>query len=132
MISSQSIQMCPILGVRDVRKAVGLFCDVFGFTISNVLDGVDLDEGAAVYGIVERDGAEIHLQIRRRDIWTGERAPIENDVYVRVTDADALYEEFIKRGAKILRAPMDEPYGMRDFIVAGPEHHRLAFGSPLE
>lgn len=129
-MTTQSIRMCPILGVRDVRAAVALFSDALGFTVRDVLDDGGSTEGA-VYGIVERDGAEIHLQIRRRNIWSGERAPIENDVYVRVANVDSLYEEFSARGAKIVRAPMDEPYGMRDFVVAGPEHYRLVFGSPL-
>ena len=66
-----------------------------------------------------------------RPLWTAPREGIESDVYVRVPDADRLHEEFVKRGAEVLRAPLDEPYGMRDFTAAGPEGHRLTSGAPL-
>jgi uncharacterized glyoxalase superfamily protein PhnB len=122
--------MCPVLGVRDVRSAVEHFAKLFGFEVMSVFDGVLADEGA-VYGIVRRGGAEIHLQIRRRPLWSAPRESIEGDVYVRIDDADALHAELESRGAEIVRPLRDEPYGQRDFTAAGPEGLRLTFGSAL-
>lgn len=129
MSASDSWAMCPTLGVRDVRAAVDHFERYFGFEVVNVFEP-SRDEGV-VYGIVRRSGAEVHLQIRRRPLWAAAREGIESDVYVRVSDVDRLHEELLGRGAEVLRAPQDEPYGMRDFTASGPEGLRLTFGAPL-
>lgn len=130
MAEDEHWMLCPTLGVRDVRAAAAYFEQRLGFEIESVFERVVPDEGA-VYGIVRRGGAELHLQIRRRALWTAPRESIEQDVYVRVADAERLQDELRGRGAEILRSLRDEPYGMRDFAVAGPEGHRLVFGSPL-
>ena len=122
----------PVLGVPDVRAAVDYFRDVLGFSCdpdTGVLAGVG-DE-PAVYGIVRRDDVTIHLQIRRRPVWAGERESIEGDVYFFVSDADALCAEFRARGGVIFRDLLDEPYGLRDFTLETPDGHRLTFGTPL-
>jgi len=121
---------CPVLGLRDVRAGVDYFVSRLGFEAASVHEGVASDEGA-VYGIVRRGGAEIHLQIRRRPLWSAERNRVECDVYARVPDADAYHAELVERGASIRRPPEDQAYGHRDFIVDGPEGHRLVFGSRL-
>jgi predicted enzyme related to lactoylglutathione lyase len=120
---------CPVLGVRDVQAAADFFEKRLGFTVGSVF-GPDPAEGA-VYAIVERGGAQIHLQIRRRPL-DAPRESIESDLYMHVPDVDRLHEELLGRGAQILRPPLEEPYGMRDFVAAGPEGLRLVFGSPLE
>lgn len=122
--------MCPILGVNDVQAEATHFEQILGFDVINVLDGVDPDE-PAVYGIIKRGDAELHLQIRRRSLFEGDRESIESDVYVRVEDAASLHEELVRTGATIVRGLRDELYGMRDFAVVTPEGHRLVFGSPL-
>ena len=122
-ISQESWKMCPVLGVRDVGAASDAFENRLGFSVATELEGV--------YAIARRGGAEIHLQIRRRLLWTGPREGIENDVYIRVDDVDAVHADLVRRGAEILRAPADQEYGMRDFIVAAPEGYRLSFGAPL-
>ena len=56
---------------------------------------------------------------------------IECDVYVHVTDADALYAEYVGRNVRIVRPIEDSRYGLRDFVVEDGEGHRLVFGSPI-
>ncbi len=123
----------PVLGCRDVRAAAHWFRDVLGFHLdpeTGVIDGVEADEGA-IYAVLTRADAMVHLQIRRRDPFGGTREDIESDAYFYVEDADALLAEFRERGARVLREPMDEPYGLRDFVIETPEGHRLLFGSPV-
>ncbi len=120
-----------MLGVRDVRKAVAYYTDVLGFECSRgIFEGTAAGEGG-VYAIVRRQEIEIHLQIRRRDLYAGAREDIESDTYVFVEDAEALCREFEAKGAVILRGVQDEAYGLRDFVVEDPEGHRLVFGTPL-
>lgn len=129
-MSSEQIQKtCPVIGVHDVRAAVRHLVERFGFTERSVFEPV-LDEGA-VYGIVERDGAELHVQIRRRPLRGGPREGIEGDVYFRIRDADAMHDELVGRGVTIHRGLQDEQYGMRDFTAEGPEGYRFTFGAPL-
>ena len=123
-------ETAPVLGCRDVRAAADWFQDALGFECPG---GVARPpgEGEAVYAIVDREGAGVHLQIRRRPVFLAERPDFEGDGYLFVADADALHAEFAARGVAVLREPMDEPYGLRDFTIATPQGHRLAFGGPL-
>jgi uncharacterized glyoxalase superfamily protein PhnB len=111
---------------------VAYYCEKLGFECPDgVFVGVgDTDEGG-VYAILRRDGARVHLQIRRGPWREGARPGIESDVYFYVADADALHAEFEKRGASVFRKPVDNPYGLRDFVVEDLDGNRLLFGSPL-
>lgn len=121
----------PVLGVRDVKKAVDYYTHVLGFECpGGIFEGAVPEEGG-VYAVVRRRDIEIHLQIRRRDVFAAEREGIESDTYLFVDDVEALCQEFEARGALILRRPQDEPYGLRDFVIEDPEGHRLVFGTPL-
>jgi predicted enzyme related to lactoylglutathione lyase len=54
------------------------------------------------------------------------------DAYVWVDDADALYQEFKSRGAKIARDICDQSYGCRDFDVEDCNGYRVCFGHDTE
>jgi hypothetical protein len=127
-------EVSPVLGTRDVRTLAEFFVEKLGFTCDpeyGIFEGVEPEEGA-VYGIVVRGDARFHLQIRRHDLWVGDREEIEGDVYVYVDDAYALADEYESRGVPFHRPISVAPYGMADFVVLTPENHRLCFGSPIE
>lgn len=123
-------EAAPVLGCRDVQAVAEWFEAALGFSCPG---GVTRPPGesVAVYAIVAREGASVHLQIRRRPVFLAERPDFEGDAYLFVDDADRLHAAFAHQGVRVLRAPMDEPYGLRDFTIAAPEGHRLAFGTPL-
>ena len=123
----------PILGVRRVRPAAEYYRDVLGFTLDSV-HGVfqpTADEPDGVYAIVERSGLRIHFQIRRGDLPDRVRQPLERDVYLYVTDLDALHADLIRRGARITQPPRPTPYGLRELVVEDPHGYRLAFTEPI-
>jgi uncharacterized glyoxalase superfamily protein PhnB len=106
------------------------FRDVLGFDVDDArVFTLDPAEGAS-YAIVERDGMEVHLQIRR--VEPGPRDPNAYECYARVPDAGALLDEVTARGANVVQPLERQPYGMVDFSVASPEGHVLMFGSPAE
>jgi|RhiMethySRZTD1v2_1073278.scaffolds.fasta_scaffold35636_2 glyoxylase I family protein len=124
-------QICPILGVPRVRPAAEYYRDVLGFQLDperGVFQPV-ADEPDGVYAIVERDGACVHLQIRRgeRALRPAQRGAYERDVYVYVPDVDALHAELKQRGASV-QPPKRAPYGIRECEVEDLDGHRLAFG----
>jgi len=49
-------------------------------------------------------------------------------INVFVSDVDALYEELKGREAKLLNAPKDYAYGMRDFDAVDLDGNQLCFG----
>jgi predicted enzyme related to lactoylglutathione lyase len=53
------------------------------------------------------------------------------DAYIYVDDANALHDEFVGKGVKIVRGLCDQPYGNRDFDVEDCNGYRLCFGHDL-
>ena len=49
-------------------------------------------------------------------------------MYFWVDDVDALYEEFVGRGAKIDYGLCDQPYGCREFGTQDIDGHDIGFG----
>lgn len=120
----------PILGVPNVREAAEYYRDVLGFDLDPV-EGVfqpSPHEPGGVYAIVKRQGAWIHFQIRRDESPMRSRPGYERDVYLYVRELDALHEELIERGARILQAPKTAPYGIRELEVEDLNGYRITFG----
>lgn len=123
----------PILGVRRVRDAAEYYVNVLGFSLDPEF-GVfapEADDPQGVYAIVQREGASLHFQIRRGEDVARTRESIECDVYLYVSDIEGLFAEFQERGAKILRPPADQAYGLRDMVVEDLNGYRLVFGQLL-
>jgi catechol 2,3-dioxygenase-like lactoylglutathione lyase family enzyme len=112
------VAAATVFAVRDVPRSVEHYRDVLGFR-------VEFTYGEPVfYAGVERGGVLIHLQ------GAGEtkRQPGQGSVYVFVDDVDGLYEELKLRGARILKAPENYDYGMRDFDIHDLDGNQLGFG----
>ena len=118
-------EAAPVLGCRDVEAAMSWFVETLGFTCPGGL--FTPPDHEPVYAIVFREGASIHLQIRRRPVFLAERQAHEGDAYIFVEDPDALHEEYEAKGVTIIRPPQDEPYGLRDFTIETATGHRLTF-----
>jgi catechol 2,3-dioxygenase-like lactoylglutathione lyase family enzyme len=105
-----------IFTVRDLAVSVAYYRDALGFTVT-------FQYGEpAFYTCLCRDEVAIHLRAGTR--WT----PGNGAIAVFVKDVDALHDEMIARGAKVLKPPQDYDYGMRDFDVADPDGNQLTFG----
>src|SRR5262245_49039700 len=111
-----------VLVVKDVLRSVEHYRDVLGFR-------TEFTYGEPTfYAGVERDNVVIHLQAAHET----KRLPGHGAVNIFVTDVDALYQEFKARGARLLNAPKDYPYGMRDFDLEDPDGNHLCFGMESE
>ena len=53
------------------------------------------------------------------------------DMYFWVDDVDALYKEFVERGAKIDYGLCDQPYGCREFGTQDIDGHDIGFGQVI-
>jgi uncharacterized glyoxalase superfamily protein PhnB len=52
-------------------------------------------------------------------------------VYLMVDGLDEYYRELAARGAKVSSAPIDKPWGLREFGLGTPDGHRITCGEPI-
>lgn len=103
----------PILASLDLKETIDFYTNQLGFKIRGQFDD---------YVIVSRDDAEVHF-------WKcSDRHISENtSCYVRTSNVQTLYEEFIERGL-ILKEPVVQPWGMKELFVVDPHGNLLKFG----
>lgn len=109
---------CPVLASADIPATVNWYRDRLGFVVRRT--GTD-------YGIVERDGVELHF-------WPcQDRGIAENtSAYLRVDDVDGLHARFegAREGGRISEVA-DRAWGMREFYVWDPDGNLLRFCAPV-
>jgi uncharacterized glyoxalase superfamily protein PhnB len=110
-------QALPELPFDNVPAAVAYYRDVLGFSINYQQDDL---------GVMYRDAITI-LLIARTEAHKG-----IGSFEAYVSNADALYEELLAKGAKILGPPVSRPWGLREFRVIDPEGNRLTFAQTFE
>ena len=110
----------PVLGVQDLDRALRRYRKL-GFS-ARAYDGPDR------YGFVERDGVELHLSESSDHDCTRDGA----EIYLYVSDADALYASWSSTGVKgRFIPPHDTPYGLREFAFVDRDGTAHRVGSPL-
>lgn len=106
----------PVLAVSDLQRSLAFYKSL-GFILIVEFDG---------YAILAFQGAETHLaQIDTLP-------PPEKSVsgaYLRVDDADSVYELWMASGAPDLKPPTDEPYGIREFATEDVDGNLWRVGS---
>jgi catechol 2,3-dioxygenase-like lactoylglutathione lyase family enzyme len=107
--------LVPILYVADFGASLGYFVDKLGFK-----KAWDWGEPPS-FGCVARDGLEIFL-------CQGGQGQPGTWMSIFVENVDGLHAELSARGAKIVRPPQDEPWGMREFLVEELNGHTFRFG----
>ncbi|MFP6797032.1 MAG: VOC family protein [Pseudomonadales bacterium] len=123
-------EVAPILGTRDVGKTIDWFVTALKFDCPGGLYR-PVSHDAAVYGIVFREQASIHIQIRRHLVFPTRRESVETDVILFIDNVDELYQEYeIDGNVRIHRELKDDPNGLHDFTVTTLDGHRMAFAAP--
>lgn len=112
--------VAPVIAVRDLDRALRRYRKL-GFS-ARAYDGPDR------YGFVERDGIELHLSESPEHDRTRDGA----EIYLYVSDADALYTAWSSSGVKgrFIR-PHDTPYGLREFAFVDGDGTAHRVGSSL-
>jgi len=115
-------QVQPILGTRDVAKAVGFYVDRLGFTLAF---GVPTNEGN--YVGLRRDRVELHMQFQyEHEMGTTRLRIVVDDpdaLYAEYKDKDVLYEE---------TRLADTPWGTREFALYDLDRNSLTFYRHLQ
>lgn len=107
----------PVLASLDIEATQRFYADKLGFAaVARYPD----------YGIVERDGVQIHF-------WLTDDADIPKATSCRVdvTGVDELYEEMTAAGVVHPNGPLtDQPWGLREFAVLDGDGNMIKFGQP--
>lgn len=118
---TQITQITPFIMTHDLEASIGFFERVLGFKCGFQMEN---------YAFVRRDTGALRL------LETDKDCPIsEQMIYLDCADVDALYAELKPKLDELpegrVRAPFDQPYGMREFHVKDPDNCLLLFGKDI-
>jgi len=107
-VSTTWTSIVPELPVKDLARSLEHYRDALGFSVDWEYDGR--------FASVSRDGIRIHLgQVDWE--FTSSSCSVYTD------DVDAVHAELSERGARILSAPEDKPWGTREFAFEDLDEH---------
>ena len=126
--SAKLTASAAVLLVRDVVKAANYYRDAMGFEYERFWGE------PPSFVILHRDSMYVMLKQAEDPNhvvphWTvSERLW---NIYFWVSDVDALYTEFVGRGAKIDYGLCNQSYGCREFGTQDLDGHDIAFGQVI-
>lgn len=120
-----------ILVYRDLRAALAYLVDVFGLGPGELSLGGD---GEPVHGEVEAGNGIVWLHPESEEF--GLASPLSTGratatMAVMVDDVDAHHDFALERGAAVVYAPTDQPYGFREYGARDCEGGLWSFMQPL-
>lgn len=124
-------RITPFVGYANVSAAIDWLSRAFGF--------------AEVLRYTEENGRVSHAEItlgEDANVMLGGpggdfRDPVGDPmpaffVLCQVDDVDAHFERAVAAGAQVIKAPVDEPYGIRMYRCLDPFGHRWDFFTPIK
>jgi predicted enzyme related to lactoylglutathione lyase len=117
-----------VLLVADIERSVEYYRDRLGFSREVYGDPPDFivakrDEVVVLMALCEQPERIVPNWRIVPNVW---------NVFIRVDDVEAIYEEVQRRGAPIDYSLYDAPSGFREFGVQDPDGHDIAIGQPIE
>lgn len=119
----------PVLLVKDVVKAADHYRDAMGFEYERFWGE------PPSFVILRRDGMYVMLKQAEDPKHVVPHWTVSDklwNIYFWVSDVDALYAEFVRRGAKIDYGLCDQSYGCREFGIQDLDGHDIGFGQVIE
>jgi catechol 2,3-dioxygenase-like lactoylglutathione lyase family enzyme len=110
-----------VFTVRDLQASLTYYRDKLGFEVA-----FQYGEPAFYAGLFS---GQVRLHLIAAD--HAPRPPGHGAVAIDVDDVEALHAGLAKRGAKILKAPANQPYGLRDCDVADLDGNMLFFAMEI-
>ena len=107
-----------VLTVTDITASLAYYRDKLGFDLA-------FEYGKPTFYAGLCSG-EVTLHLISTS--TAPRQPGQGAVSIFVDNVDALHANLVKRGAKVIKAPANYDYGMRDFDVADLDGNTIVFG----
>jgi uncharacterized glyoxalase superfamily protein PhnB len=121
----------PILVYADPAAAHEHLVRVFGLGPGQLVRD---DEGRVIHGEVEAGDGSIWLHVESPEFGLSSprsRGEATATMAVIVDDVDAHHRHAAEEGAEIVYAPVDQPYGYREYSARDPEGGLWSFMKPL-
>jgi uncharacterized glyoxalase superfamily protein PhnB len=116
----------PVLAVHDLERSGAWYEAVLGCTLDHV------DPGNWVFARSPAEaGVTFHLGRCPDDAPAAEIGNHSYLAYLVVDDVDAFHAQAVTHGAEVLKAPTDEPWGMRELALRSPDGHRFMLAQPV-
>jgi PhnB protein len=127
---SKRASLAPILSVRNGAAAIEFYKKAFG---AEELFRVEAPDGAVV----------AQLAVGGAEFWLGDESPEHQNfspdtlgggtvrMSLVVEDPDALFDQAVRAGARVVSPMKDERYGWRIGRIADPFGHHWEIGKPL-
>lgn len=112
-----------VLAVRDLERSTKYYVDVLGFRKDPI--------HAAGWSFLTRDCFRLMLGECADALPAAELGDHSYIAYWNVEGIDDLYKEIVARGAVVVSAPADKPWGLREFVLRTPDGHRIVCGQAI-
>ena len=112
-----------VLAVPNLEQTIAFYRDVLGFEVHEI--------GDPGWRMFVRDCCRImagHCPDADPPSELGDHSYF---AYFVVDDVDGYYETVVSRGAEVIKALRDEPWGMREFGLRTIDGHRIMIGQDL-
>jgi catechol 2,3-dioxygenase-like lactoylglutathione lyase family enzyme len=113
----------PILNVSDVRESLAWF-EQLGWKTAFVWD--DDERGEPGFGGISF-GEEAEIFLCRNG--QGERGTWVSWFVDELAEVDEMHARALELGLDVVRAPVDEPWGVREFHLRHPDGHMFRVGA---
>lgn len=113
-----------VIAVKNLKQSISYYRQVLGFEIHDI--------GDPGWRIFQRGDCRIMAGECPDSPAAGELGDHSYFAYLYVDDVDGLYDEFRTAGARILKKPTSEPWGMREMAVKTIDGHRFMAGEELD
>lgn len=114
--------VAPQLVVTDVVETAEYYRDVLGFEFLGTFGE------PPVYAIVRRDGVEIHFGLAEKGgVSNAEVRSGSFDLYIWVSDIEAIFDELKAAGADIVEGPVKRVYDCVEIVVRDRNGYVLVF-----
>ena len=120
---SKIVQSRCVLAVRNLEVSQRYYIDVLGFEEDPIR--------AEGWSFLTRDNFRLMLGECPDERPAGDLGNHAYFAYWNVTGVDALYQEFVARGAMLSSRPTTKPWGLREFGLSTPDGHRIVCGEPV-
>lgn len=124
----RTLAISPFFIVSDVDRAVTFYADKLGFTVA-----YKEPSDRPFFAIIYRDTTQLFIKSEHGidPVPNSRRHPnLRWDAYIFTPDPDALYADYVVRGAPFSGPVKDTGDGLRGFEVTDPDGFVLFFGRP--